>query len=857
MISTSSLHDGGPNFPPDLTPVVSRLSALGIDPDAYFEAHPPPPSGTNRADYIRSFNTTGPGARDDATIRDDFALGTVDQYLTLYRQKNIPPSEAFADLRARGLISPGTPEPVDTWPTGTGTLRMADLYGGGAEGRQMALSRMPHTGSPPNAHSSIPTSDLSASLVDLGDRSHPAPGSLRASLNQPTAAGRREALTAATRRLEITNQWMEYATRPTTGTPPGLGYTREQAQGVLQNMGMLDATGRPTSFDVNTGAHNLFNIPATETVSSTAVFNPSGSITPRAPGITTRAADGSSVFTPIRMGGEIPAHTGVPDPLTQGAIDYVRAHPPASSAAGPEGGSVGSPTATGSGSPGSVTAPVAGAPASSVTPVGPALTGRALRNLEYRVEFFRTSGRPIPASLAATARASGINLDGLTLAAPTGPGTAGSGPGVGDPGGGSAGVGGTGGGATGAGGPGAPTGPFAPVPAEVPPTRPASGPLAGEWDRMRTLGFTDAQIAEYQRQHPGRDDAAINGSFLRPDGTEIPASERPALVARVSGEIRTGMIDETARGLYEASRAQNIQPPITMENARLMAEQLYRERAGTGSADPTLDQMLGVRTGVAEDVHWYAEPSNPARFTGDNPPGLLIRTAAREENLYYDAIRSADSNGYWRGANGQAHLRGFISRDGGRGPAIFRDPAALRAARTGGTPPLAERAAAYRAMPADQRTAVEGAVRSANPPDTPDFSRITNPAERGRAEVEWQRAVIGNNWTNAREERNRGWAVADHYRDRGEAVEDRDLRDAEAYAQARMAEDMQREQIAANLSQQFMNNGFQVLQEQQRQINQLTLQQLQAMFAINQQLIAQGTPKPFDIVMGMLQGGRR
>lgn len=606
-------------------------------------------------------------------------------------------------------------------------------------------------------------------------------------------------------------------------------------------MGMLDATGRPTNFDVNTGAHNLFNVPATETVSSTAVFNPNGSITPRAPGITTRAADGSSVFTPIRMGGEIPAHTGVPDPLTQGAIEYVRAHPPASSAAGSAPGVSGAPVASSGGV----------AMADSVAPAGARVEGDALLDLQDRVTWYRNNGRPIPASLAAQARMNDIDVSGIPLVGSTGGSGTGSGGGtgsVGSPGGGSGGVGGAGA-----------AGPFAPVPAVAgPPTRPASGPLAAEWDRMRAMGFNEAEIAEYQRQHPDRNEATINGSFLRPDGTPIPESERPGVLDRTRTDLREGLITESANGIYEAARAQNIQPPISRENARLMAEQLYRERTGSGDADPTLDRMLGVRSSVAEDVHWLAEPNHPERINGET--GLLRRTAVHEENQFYTAARAADTNGYWRGANGQAHLRGFLARDSGRGAAVLNDPAAIREARTHGTPPLGERLTAYRGMPLDERSAIEGAVRSANPPETPDFSRLPA-AQRGTAEVDWQKTVIQHNWREAETVRTREWQLADHARDRGEAVEDRDMRMAAEYAQnmrtQRFQEKQQRENLAMNMANQFANMGFQMTQEQMRNLNQLTMQQLQAMNQIIAQLLAQGTPKPFDIVLGMLQGGRR
>ncbi|MFO1464520.1 MAG: hypothetical protein U1F66_12170 [bacterium] len=852
VVSASSLHDG-PAYTGDMAQVADRLWGAGIDPDAYFAAHPPPAgTGAARTAWINEVRNIPAGEEGNATLRDNYRIYAAEYELNALRAKGVPVGDAYAYLRAQGLLAPGSTP--DAYPLDHGVVRLGTPPGD----RASALSMLPHSGTAPNEVRTTPVTDVTAALVDFGDRRHPSSDSVFGRLNAggTTAASRTDIVRTETRRLEITNQWMDYATRPTTGTPPGLGYTPEQARGVLQSMvpPALDSSGRPTgNYDVNTLAHTLFNVSEGTTVGIDQPFNnhPEGSpppFTPRAPSL--------SGGTPLRLDQPVPSYTGVPNPLTQGAINYANAHP-----ASPPGSPPGSPAVGGpSGSPGS---PGGVAMADSVTPAGARVTGDDLLDLQDRVTWYRNNGRPIPASLAAQARMNGIDVSGIPLATPTG-GGGGSGGGAGGgagpvgPGGGA----GSGSGPVGSGGAtsGA-SGPFAPVPAATPtPTRPADGPLASEWDRMRAMGFNEAEIAEYQRQHPGRDAAAINGSFLRPDGSPIPASERAAVLDRTRSELREGMLNESANGIYEAARAQNIQPPITRENARLMAEQLYRERTGSGDADPTLDRMLGVRTNVAEDVHWLAEPNHPERINGTAPPGLLARTAVHEENQFYVAARAADPNGYWNGANGRTHLRGFLSRDSGRGAAVLSDPSALREARTHATPPLGTRLAAYRAMPGDERTAIEGAVTASNPLDTPDFSRMPA-AERGRAEVQWQQTVIQHNWQEATTLRAREWAVADHARDRGEAVEDRDMRMAAEYAQnmrnQRFQEKQQRENLAMNMATQFSNMGFQLGQEQIRHMNQLTLQQLQAMFAITQQLIAQGTPKPFDIVMSMLQGGRR
>jgi hypothetical protein len=190
------------------------------------------------------------------------------------------------------------------------------------------------------------------------------------------------------------------------------------------------------------------------------------------------------------------------------------------------------------------------------------------------------------------------------------------------------------------------------------------------------------------------------------------------------------------------------------------------------------------------------------------------------------------------------------------GAGVLNDPSAIHEARTHATPPLGARLAAYRTLPQDQRTAIEGAVSSSNPPDTPDFSRIPA-ANRGQAEVQWQQTVTQHNWQEAATLRGRDWAVADHTRDRGEAVHDTHERQSLEYARDMRSQRMQLAQMGVNFMTQMAGQGFQGIQEAQRHMNQLTLQQLQSMFAITQQLIAQGTPKPMDIVMGMLQGGRR
>lgn len=843
VTSGEALHNG-PSYPPDMTPAVNRLLAAGIDPDAYFTANPIPASGPNRAAYIEGIRTIPPGSEGDATLQDNYRISAAEYELNQLRQKGISTSDAYAYLRAQGLLSSGA-VPPDSWNDMGNPPRLGSPPGD----RASALHALPHTtsGTPPVERRTTPVSDVTAALVDFGDRPSPASDSLLGRLNASgsTAASRTETVRAATRRLEITNQWLDHATRPTNGTPPGLGYSMEDARGILRSMNMLDARGRPTEFDINTGAHNLFNLSEGTTVGTGSVFNPSGTITPRSPSL---ASDGAA----LRLDQPVPAHTGIPDPLTQGAIDYVNSRPHAPSAS-PVGEGGANPAA-----PGVAPNPAEGVPASSVPASGPAATGDALLELQDMITWYRDHGRPVPRGLAARANASGINMEGLTVS--------GTGSGSGSGAVGSGGVGGSSGSGSGSGGSvggsGSPTGtsPFAPVPASSGPvTLPSTGALGEEVTRMRALGFNDAEIAEYQRQHPGREDAAISGSFRRPDGSAIPSSEANAVRDRTRRDLREGLLNETANGIYEASLAQNVQPPVSRENARLMAEQLYRERAGSGDGDPDLNRMLEVRGSVAEDTHWLAEPGHPDRINGSS--GLLRRTAVHEENAFYTAARAARPGAFFGdSANGRTHLRGFLAHDGGRGAAILSDPAAIRAARTHPNPPLGTRLAAYQSMNGDERSAIEGAVRDANPPDTPDFSRLPA-AERGRAEVQWQQTQIQHNWTEASATRERAWRVSDRAEDRAHVVEDRDFQAAEAYARDMRNERNQqrrdRQNFLNQMTQQFANSGMQLMQSQIQMMNQLTLQQLQAMNQLNAQLIAQGTPKPFDIVMGMLQGGRR
>jgi len=864
-VTSGEVLHSGPSYPPDLSPAVSRLQSAGIDPDAYFLANPPPASGAARTQYIDGIRNAPAGGEGDAQLRDTFRIRGAEYELNALKQKGVPVDVAYSHLQAQGLLSPGAVPPTSgNWNDLGNPPRLGTPPGD----RASALAALPHdTGSPP--HRTTSPSDVTAALVDFGDRSHPASGSLMSRLSG-TGTANADTVRTETRRVEITNQWMDYAIRPTTGTPPGLGYTPEQARGVMQNMSppLLDGNGRVTAFDINSASHSLFNIGDGVTITNDRSFNAPTSggappYTPRSPSLT------NSNGTPWTLGQPVPSYTGEPNPLTRGAVAYARSPAGSAAVAGPPGAPPGAPVGSPPGNPASP--PVPGSPAANVAPAGPALTGDALKFMRYQVDYYRSHGRPIPASLAGPARASGIDLSGLTLAGDTnspapGGGTGGATGGSGATGGVDAGTGGGNGAVvTTTGG----SDPFAAVPPAPtgPPTPPATGtPLRGEWDRMIGMGFEPTEVAEYQRQHStpfvsqARSDADINGSFKRPDGSDIPASEVPALRTRVRGEMRDGMINETANGLMATYASQNIQPPLTQANARLMAEQLYRERTSAGDGDASLSQMIGVRTNVAEFVHATGEPGHPERLNGTNPPGLLRRAAIHEENAFMADARAADPNGYWNGAAGQGHLRGFLSRDTGTGAAALNDPAAIREARTHGSPPLASRLAAYRAMPQDQRTAIEGAVTASNPPDTPDFSRIPA-ANRGQAEVQWQQTVIQHNWQETTTLRGHAWEVERHNVERAERVEDRDMQAADQYATARMGEDFQREQTRTQMMNQMVQNlqnqGFQMMQASVNQIHQLTLQQIQAMMAITQQLIAQGTPKPMDIVMGMLQGGRR
>lgn len=776
------------------TPAYNRLVSAGIDPGAYLHATGGEGrTGGARTTYLNDIASRPPGEAGNAELRNRMAMGTADRWLDYYQAQGVEPSVAYDNLRARGVLSDSATPPA-RWAERR-ALTPADVPHGPGEGSASSMT-------------TLSPQDCSANLADLEN--------LRSTGLGP-AAGRRDRVLDDTARIRMTNDWVDrMAAQP--------GWNRDSARAVLQHTEppMLDANGRVTNFDINTGAHILYDIPESVRVDST---HPAEGPRLPPPGSAVRAPTMDGVaLRPDRATPSVTSGT-VYSPLTRAFLAARPTPPPAPSGDGAPtgvGGATGAPIPGAASGPGTISGP-GGAPMA----LPPGVSGDSAFSSDF--SWFLST---IPSMIGTGGATSGLParfVSNGTLSASAPPAYGGTGPVVAD---------------------------ISPAASGTP----EATALSSEADRMRALGFNDAEITEYQRQSRnrlGRERTAdeIGATFTAEGGGVIPESQRGAVLSETRAGMRTYMITETANGI------RRLDPNVSPEDAQLMAEQLYRERAGT-SGDASLTQMIEHRGHVADDLRYIGQAGHPERMTA-----LRERTCVHEENAFYEAARGAVSPGsrtfYANNPAGRTNLRLYMVDRGGDG--VFNSPSAIRRLRTdsGLGAGLDQFRTGSGATGSASRTALESRLSTAGGASAsrPDFSVLPAGAERGRAQVDWQRREIEHGWQETSALRERTWRVEDRDLARAWAVEDRNFGAAMQYAMQlqnqRFQREQQNQQLAMNVANQFAQFGMGELSKASEACRALTQQQLQAMLAINQALIAQGTPKPFDIVMGMLQGGRR
>lgn len=767
-------------------------------------------------------------------VRDELATADASRWLTFYRDQGIPPDVAYRDLAARGVLAPGlTPPEAGSagWPR-TGAVRPWHPSGNEREA-------LPHTGAGGDAHTTRDPVDIAASQGALGPRTGtPPPGTMRAAFAAPGMTGaahrtdRIEAVRANTQRTLLTEGWLDHATRPTGGTPPGLGWTRDQAVAAMSNTEPpIMVNGRPNpNMSPSDMASRLYTRP------DGAAYDPNNPTagTPISP---TYVPRGGGAARAVPASGNPPDYdpANPPGALAMGMIRHLTRMLPLGAASVPPvvaapGGAVGAPGGS---------APVAGPGAGSALPADAA----ALAGGD-------------PAAAAAYNR-------GLAAWDATHPG----------------GVGGTG---TGTGTPppvnpavpgavtvGGPTGGVA----TAGPVGATSGPPAppAEMDRavadLGRYGITDPQdIAAFRAAYGNASTETLRATVPPLGAGETPTAAR-------SAEVRRGLVDGMVHRSGERFRGRFAPGDMDSATADAVTAQMYRDAGVNPDSDPppSLAQVWGAHSTVDTRIDGL-QPTSPAT-TLSRTDAAVAPLMASATTYYRDqaVTRLGDSFGranptYYRGTT--AAGRGHRSTDANLyliHNGVYDSPAGLRGiARTprpaaGGTDPLDSGVSSFSTSlgtgtpPSTFRRNLEERHGRVSPTGVDTSGPGWTPALRQQFEVErWRRGntvedrVAGENMTRE------GWAHQTRERLAGE-------RHAMgmAYLNQHFTEKNTQQQFLNNLTSQFANAGMQLMQSQIQMMNQLTLQQLQAMYQINANLIAQGTPKPFDIVMGMLQGGRR
>ncbi len=220
-----------PGSPPPTDALGSYLYSrgVGMDSTTFRSLVPREPGETDTAydTRIRGYSET--------ELRDRVAVGDANSWMTFYRDNDIPPADAYRDMKARGILADGA-VPPERWPPRPQAVRLENLGRG--------VEDLPHTGAGASSHTTREPYDVAADQAALGPRTTPPAtppaGTMRALFASPAYAGaahradRISYIQNDAQRVEVTNGWISHATAPVSAG--GLGWDRARAVGTLSSM---------------------------------------------------------------------------------------------------------------------------------------------------------------------------------------------------------------------------------------------------------------------------------------------------------------------------------------------------------------------------------------------------------------------------------------------------------------------------------------------------------------------------------------------------------------------------------------------------------------------------------------------
>lgn len=381
--------------------------------------------------------------------------------------------------------------------------------------------------------------------------------------------------------------------------------------------------------------------------------------------------------------------------------------------------------------------------------------------------------------------------------------------------------------------------------------------LEGEKGRMKAVDFTDTEIQEFQRQNSGRDKGKIATSFSAnyADGTRIPQEEQVKKADLTREKMRERMTDDAAKSLRK------IDPNLSEENARLMAQQAYRERMGKGASEPaaaSVDGLVAARKDVENDLHFMSEKP-------DRIGKLKARTAVHERNKLYDDVRAkakADKNlGKMFGddAKGQENVELVAASHG----VDMADPQQIAKFRKEGvnTEKLDQFSETYSEAPkgkpenkarAELISKYKSSPSGGDTRERPDFSKIKDRKVRAQAEVNFDSEKIKNDWATIRDEKQNQWRVETEGRQVNREIA-KDKRDkSHQLAFAAVQHEMQKDQTTHSSMLQMVTG---LLSSMIGKLQDATLKNLEHINNLTAQLVMQGHLSAKDLVLSRPPGG--
>lgn len=334
--------------------------------------------------------------------------------------------------------------------------------------------------------------------------------------------------------------------------------------------------------------------------------------------------------------------------------------------------------------------------------------------------------------------------------------------------------------------------------------------LEKEAVRMEEMGFSDADIAEYQRQHVSRNLDEIKYSF---PVRAIPSDQHDEVVQQTRDKMRAQMIADAAKILKDSG----VRAP------EAVATNLYSQHVELGALDEgaPVDELVEHRAEVEEDLRLLQD--DPDLQEG-RAAQFQREAAATKTDEYLDALEAKVKD--------DPKLKKFYTPENAmlfahQNSVQLDDPAAWESfisdLENGDLDKEVEDFPSKRAAQPNSEARRSYQQAKAQAQDMPDFD-LLDPKERDKEKFAWQKEQQGNRMNEKRELRQRKWQVEDARRQENQQKFQAYQGAMQQYTQPLVQQELQKRFQDHSVG---MQNMFQLMQSKSAEIDKLVASQIQ------------------------------